>query len=90
MKKRTRKLLYFQFRGIGLYNEDFINSQQTAVIKFLLAGQKIKRIWYIKFTDEFISSCPSTKLLSKFIYNEFKRQLNIKHTWAHHKINVLN
>lgn len=79
--KRKRKLKSFQFKGVGLVDSDFIHAMQTVVIYYTLKGQKIRRIWYFKMTDEFhLDMMQNKKVFAHFIWDRFKTSLNIKHT----------
>lgn len=79
--KQKRKLIKFQFRGLGLNNNDFINCMTSAVIRYRLNRQKYDRVFIMSFTNEFLSDTAiSAKLLTQLIYSSFKESLNIKHT----------
>lgn len=79
--KRNRKLKSFHFKGIGIMNNDFIQSLRTCVIYYTLKGQKIRRIWYFQMNeDAYCDLIKQPKLFANFIYTNFKTSLNIKHT----------
>lgn len=73
--KRKRKLIEFTAL-IGNNADDFIRNQKTLCFYYRLAGQKYRRHYINKITNEMLNDV-DTKILSKILWHGFKTDLNI-------------